>query len=147
TPSSHLQLSLALPKHPTKALLQIPAKSQPIPNPVMATTIQKFKLIFFVPQSSLSACKTAIFAAGAGRYPGPGGYTECCFVSKGLGQFRPGDAANPNIGEVGKLEEVEEVRLETICLGREVAVKAVEALKKAHPYEEPAYEIYKIEDM
>ncbi|KAF2267622.1 hypothetical protein CC78DRAFT_530717 [Lojkania enalia] len=113
----------------------------------MAATVQRFKLVFFVPQSALQACKTAIFGAGAGRYPGPGGYTECAFTSKGVGQFRPGDAANPNIGEVGKLEEVEELRVETLCMGREVAARAVEALKKAHPYEEPAYEVYKLEDL
>lgn len=113
----------------------------------MTSTITRFKLVFFVPPSALETTKSAIFAAGAGRYPGPGNYTECCFTSKGLGQFRPGDEANPNIGKKGKLEEVEEVRVETLCLGRDVAVKAVEALKKAHPYEEPAYEVYKMEDM
>ncbi|KAF2025561.1 hypothetical protein EK21DRAFT_76141 [Setomelanomma holmii] len=111
------------------------------------TTVQKFKLIFFVPPSALSACKSAIFAAGAGRFPGAGGYTECCFTSRGMGQFRPGDAANPHMGKVGELEEVDEFRVEAICLGRDTAVKAVEALKKAHPYEEPAYEVYKMEYM
>ncbi|KAF2738014.1 hypothetical protein EJ04DRAFT_509959 [Polyplosphaeria fusca] len=107
---------------------------------------QKFKLVYFVPLSALSATKTAIFAAGAGRYPGPGGYTECAFTTHGTGQFRPGDAANPHIGKVGELEEVEEARVETICLGREVVVKVVEALKRAHPYEEVAYEVYRVED-
>lgn len=130
-------------------------------------TLQKFKLVFFVPPSALQACKTAIFAAGAGRFPGTGGYTGCCFTSKGTGQFRPGDAANPHvshcfvasmscclgeadvgqIGKVGALEEVEEYRVEAICLGRDTAVEAVAALRKAHPYEEPAYEVYKMEDM
>ncbi|KAF2201329.1 structural toxin protein RtxA [Delitschia confertaspora ATCC 74209] len=109
-------------------------------------SLQKFKLIFYVPPTSLQACQTAIFSAGAGRFPGPGGYTECCFTSRGMGQFRPGEGANPNIGEVGKLEEVEEVKVEVMCVGRDVAGKAVEALKKAHPYEEPAYEVYKMED-
>ncbi|KAF1956853.1 structural toxin protein RtxA [Byssothecium circinans] len=107
----------------------------------------RFKLIFFVPSAALSACKTAVFGAGAGRFPGPAGYTECAFTSRGVGQFRPGDAANPHIGKVGELEEVEEVRVETICVGRDTAIKAVEALKKAHPYEEPAYEVYKMEDL
>ncbi|KAG9380429.1 hypothetical protein A1F94_009324 [Pyrenophora tritici-repentis] len=63
----------------------------------MASTLQKFKLVFFVPPSALNACKTAVFGAGAGRFPGPGGYTECCFTSRGTGQFRPGDAANPHV--------------------------------------------------
>ncbi|KAF1362575.1 hypothetical protein EJ07DRAFT_153467 [Lizonia empirigonia] len=110
-------------------------------------TLQKFKLVFFVPPSALSACKTAIFAAGAGSYPGTGGYTECCFASKGTGQFRPGNASNPHIGTVGTLEEVEEYRVEAMCLGRDNAVAAVAALRKAHPYEEVAYEVYKMEDM
>ncbi|CAG5145984.1 uncharacterized protein ALTATR162_LOCUS1804 [Alternaria atra] len=113
----------------------------------MASSVQKFKLVFFVPPSAVNVCKTAIFGAGAGRFPGPAGYTECCFTSRGTGQFRPGDAANPHIGKVGELEEVDEYRVEAICVGRDTAVKAVEALRKAHPYEEPAYEVYKMEDM
>ncbi|CAG8961568.1 hypothetical protein HYFRA_00006102 [Hymenoscyphus fraxineus] len=108
--------------------------------------VTRYKLIFFVPPSSLEACKAAIFAAGAGRYPGSGGYTECCWVAFGTGQFRPGDAANPNIGKVGKLEEVQEAKVETICCGSDIVTKAVEALKSAHPYEEPAYEVLKLED-
>ncbi|KFY08084.1 hypothetical protein V492_06550 [Pseudogymnoascus sp. VKM F-4246] len=111
-----------------------------------ATALTRYKLIFFVPTPALAACKSAIFAAGAGRYPGPGNYTECCFTSPGTGQFRPGNGANPAIGAVGKLEEVEEVRVETLCAGEEVARRAVGALKSAHPYEEPAYEVYKLED-
>ncbi|OAL46030.1 hypothetical protein IQ07DRAFT_590813 [Pyrenochaeta sp. DS3sAY3a] len=113
----------------------------------MTSSIQKFKLVFFVPPAALSACKSAIFAAGAGRFPGSGGYTECCFTSRGTGQFRPGDAANPHIGKVGELEELDEYRVEAMCLGRDIAVNAVEALKKAHPYEEVAYEVYKMEDL
>lgn len=66
----------------------------------------RFKLVFFVPLSPLAECKITVFAAGAGRYPGPGNYTECCFTTLGTGQFRPGDTANPNIGTVGALEEV-----------------------------------------
>jgi hypothetical protein len=89
----------------------------------------RFKLVFFVPPSALAACKTAIFAAGAGRYPGPGNYTECCWTTMGTGQFRPGDAAKPHLGSVGALEEVQEVRVETLCVGEDVARKAAEALK------------------
>ena len=89
----------------------------------------RFKLVFYVPPSALATCKSAIFAAGAGRYPGPGNYTECCWSTMGTGQFRPGDTANPHIGSVGALEEVEEARVETLCHGEDVAKKAVEALK------------------
>ena len=86
-------------------------------------------LVFFVPPSALAACKAAVFAAGAGRYPGPGNYSECCWTAMGTGQFRPGDTASPNIGSVGTLEDVQEARVETLCVGEEVARKAVEALK------------------
>jgi hypothetical protein len=94
------------------------------------STVSRFKLIFYVPPSALAACKSAIFAAGAGRYPGAGNYTECCWTAMGIGQFRPGDAAKPNIGKVGELEEVQEARVETLCLGEDVVRKAVQALKR-----------------
>ena len=97
----------------------------------MASTIAKrFKLVFFVPQANVGACKAAIFAAGAGRFPGAGNYTECCWTAAGTGQFRPGDAANPHIGRPGELEEVEESRVETLCVGEDTVRKAVDALKK-----------------
>jgi hypothetical protein len=99
----------------------------------MAATVSaasRFKLIFFVPPSALAACKAAIFAAGAGNYPGSGNYTECCWTAFGTGQFRPGRAANPNIGKVGDLEEVQEAKVETLCLGEDVVRRAVEALKR-----------------
>jgi hypothetical protein len=95
----------------------------------MALAVIRFKLIFYVPTSALAACKAAIFAIGAGRYPGPGNYTECCWVTLGTGQFRPGDTANPHIGSVGDLEEVEEARVETLCIGDDVVKAAVKALK------------------
>lgn len=95
----------------------------------MAAAAARFKLIFFVPPPALEACKKAIFAAGAGQYPGPGNYTECCWTVIGTGQFRPGHAANPHIGTVGTLEKVQEARVETLCVGEEVTRKAVAALK------------------
>lgn len=90
----------------------------------------RYRLVFNVPAAALEVCKTAIFAAGAGRYPGLGNYTECCWSVMGTGQFRPGYAANPHIGSVGALEHVPEARVETICVGEETARRAVEALKK-----------------
>lgn len=95
-----------------------------------ASSTARFRLAFLVPPAALEACKAAIFAAGAGRYPGPGNYTECCWTTKGTGQFRPGDTAHPHIGKVGQLEHVEETRVETLCVGEDVARKAVAALKK-----------------
>lgn len=70
-----------------------------------------------------------------------------CFETPGIGQFVPGEGAVPNIGAVGKLERVEEMKVEVLCAGRDVMVGAVGALKKAHPYEEVAYEVYKLEDV
>ena len=93
----------------------------------MAAALQRFKLVFNVPTTGLEACKTAIFAAGAGRN---GNYTECCFTTPGTGQFRPGDKANPSLGKVGELEYVESVKVETLCFGEDVVRKAVKALKQ-----------------
>lgn len=89
----------------------------------------RYKLIFTVPHSSLEACKDAIFAVGAGTYPG-GKYSNVCFEIPGVGQFRPCEGAKPNIGTVGKLEKVEEMRVEILCVGQPVMLKAVEALKR-----------------
>lgn len=94
-----------------------------------STSAARFSLVFHAPPSAVAACKAAIFNAGAGRYPGPGNYTECCWSTLGTGQFRPGDTANPHIGKVGALEETPEVRVETLCVGEDVARKAVLALK------------------
>lgn len=106
----------------------------------------RYKLIFFVPHPHLESCKEAVFATGAGSFPG-GKYTKCCFQYPGTGQFLPNEGANPNIGAVGTLEQVEEMKVEILCVGRETMLKAVEALLKAHPYEEPAYEVYKLENV
>ena len=102
---------------------------------------ERFTLSFYVPPSSLEACKTAIFAAGAGTYPG-GRYSEACFVTQGTGQFLPMEGATPNIGSVGKLERVEECKVEVLCVGRGVMRGAVEGLRGVHPYEVVSYLSY-----
>lgn len=89
--------------------------------------LRRFKLIFFAPPSSLERCKTAIFATGAGKYDK---YTECCFTTPGIGQFRPSDDAKPVIGKANRLEEVGEVKCEIVCAGEQVTRQAVSALKK-----------------
>ncbi|PYH71244.1 uncharacterized protein BO88DRAFT_403400 [Aspergillus vadensis CBS 113365] len=106
----------------------------------------RYKLVFFVPHSDLEACKDAVFATGAGTFPG-GKYRKCCFQMPGQGQFLPSEGANPAIGEVGTVETVEEMKVEVMCLGRSIMLQAVEALIKAHPYEEVAYEVYKMENV
>ncbi|KAJ5903371.1 hypothetical protein N7504_005754 [Penicillium tannophilum] len=112
--------------------------SAPIPD--------RYKLVFFVPPSHLEVCKEAIFATGAGTFPG-GTYSKVCFQTTGQGQFQPNEGAIPAIGTVGVVEKLEEVKLEIMCLGREVMVNAVEALNKAHPYEVVAYEVYRMENV
>ncbi|KAH6907710.1 GTP cyclohydrolase 1 type 2/Nif3 [Coprinopsis sp. MPI-PUGE-AT-0042] len=113
----------------------------------MASTSEstRYKLVFFTPPKALPAIKEAIFATGAGRYPGAGDYTKVCFTTPGVGQFLPGESAKPAIGEPGKLEEVDELRCEILCVGQDVAKEAVAALKRTHPYETVAYEVYKVE--
>jgi hypothetical protein len=109
--------------------------SSPSDPPSESESEEKFTLTFYVPPSSLEVCKTAIFAAGAGCYPG-GKYSQACFVTKGTGQFLPSEGARPNIGVVGRVETVEEVKVECICVGRQVMRRAVEELVRVHPYEE-----------
>lgn len=101
-----------------------------------------FKLTFYVPDSHLEAVKTAVFAAGGGRI---GDYDSCCWQCPGQGQFRPLDGADPFTGKVGELETVTEYRVELVC--DEASISAVvRALKEAHPYEEPAYDVIAVLD-
>ena len=95
---------------------------------VVSAAAAKFRLVFLAPVPALEACKAAIFAAGAGRYPG-GNYTESCWTVFGNGQLRPEAAANPHLGSVAKLEHTEEARVDVICFGEDIARKAVEGLK------------------
>ena len=106
----------------------------------------RYKLIFTVPLPSLELCKAAVFASGAGAYPG-GKYVETCLELRGTEQFIPTEGAHPSLGTIGELERVEVVRVEVLCVGEEVMREAVRRLKAAHPYEEPAYEVYKMENV
>lgn len=97
-----------------------------------------YKLVVFVPAEHTGALREALAAAGAGVI---GNYTECSYELDGSGTFVGNDAANPVVGERGRLERVAEVRLEMVC--SEAALpRAAEALRRAHPYEEPAWDVY-----
>jgi hypothetical protein len=98
------------------------------------------KMVFFVPGESKEEVKAALFAAGAGRFRA---YDRCCWEVAGTGQFRPLEGADPFIGSVGAVEHVPEYRVEMICRD-ELVPAALAALITAHPYEEPAYEVYPI---
>lgn len=100
-----------------------------------------YKLCFYVPLDHAEAVKAAIFAAGAGRV---GNYDSCAWQVQGRGQFRPIDGADPFIGDIGVVEYVDEMKIETVVEDDKVR-GVVEALKAAHPYEEPAWQLWKLE--
>jgi hypothetical protein len=96
------------------------------------------KLVVFVPEDALDAVRDALFTAGAGRI---GDYERCSWYTEGTGTFRALPGANPTIGDVGEEERVPELRLETV-FPAERHDEVVAALRTAHPYEEPAFDIY-----
>lgn len=102
--------------------------------------MQLYKIVFFVPTEQKESVKEAIFNAGAGRYEN---YDCCSWETLGTGQFRPLEGSNPFIGSQGAVEQVEEYRVETLCK-EELLDEVLKVLVEAHPYEEPAYEAYKI---
>ncbi|HVZ10852.1 MAG TPA: YqfO family protein [Candidatus Paceibacterota bacterium] len=101
------------------------------------------KIVVFVPESHADVVRGAMGKAGAGKI---GNYTFCSFSSKGIGRFKPEDGAHPAIGEVGKLESVQEERIEVVC-DRNLLKDVVAAIKKVHPYEEVALDIYPLEEV
>ena len=100
------------------------------------------KLSFYVPESHLQAVKTALFMVGAGKI---GNYDSCCWQSLGQGQFRPLAGSEPYLGQQGAVETVAEYKVELVCEAAMIK-QAVEVLLKAHPYEEPAYDVVQLVD-
>lgn len=96
-------------------------------------------LIVYVPESHLESLKAALFAAGAGIQ---GDYRHCCWQVLGTGQFEPMPGAKPFLGEQGQLEQVPEWRVEML-VKEAVVPQVIAALRKAHPYEEPAFAVIK----
>ena len=107
------------------------------PEPLQPVAGEYLKLVVFVPVGHETQVAEALFAGGAGQV---GAYDQCSFRTRGEGTFRPAQQSNPFIGEPGKLEQVEEVRLETIVPQRKLA-RVVEKMLKVHPYEEVAYDL------
>jgi hypothetical protein len=101
------------------------------------------KITLYVPETHLEPVKAALFAAGAGRI---GLYDSCSWQVKGEGQFRPQAGANPFLGQVGAIETVAEYKVELVCAD-DCITAAIQALRSAHPYEEPAYDVVKVLDM
>ena len=99
-----------------------------------------YQLSFYVPVSHLEVVKSALFAAGAGRHKE---YDRSAWQTPGQGQFRPLTNSRPFLGKIDRLETVTEYKVEMICLEEHIK-PAIAALLAAHPYQQPAYAIYKI---
>ena len=117
-------------------VLGLPAERSPLR--LAQTKASLLKLVTFVPEKDAQRVSAALFDAGAGRI---GAYTRCSFLTKGTGTFFGEEGkTNPAVGESGKLERAEELRVETVVpLAKVEAV--IRALRKAHPYEEPAFDL------
>lgn len=100
-----------------------------------------YKLNFFVPTENKEEVKNALFGIGAGKYEN---YEHCSFETLGTGQFKPVGEADPYLGKVGEVERVEEYKVEMVC-SEKLIRKAVRTLKEVHPYEEVAYEVFRLE--
>src|SRR6478752_4467244 len=96
-----------------------------------------YKIIFYSPETHTDAVKNAMFAAGAGKI---GNYSCCAWQVLGTGQFLPLAGSQAFIGNIDKLETVAEYKVEMVCEDRHIH-NAIAALKNAHPYEEPAYQV------
>jgi dinuclear metal center YbgI/SA1388 family protein len=101
-------------------------------------SVSECKLVVFVPQAGVEQVAEAMFAAGAGHI---GDYGRCSYRTSGQGTFFGGQTTSPTIGERGRMEYVDEIRLETVVPSKALPA-VVNALRKAHPYEEPAFDIY-----
>lgn len=98
----------------------------------------KVKIVVFAPELHADAVRLAMGKAGAGKI---GNYSFCSFSIKGVGRFKPERVAHPAIGNIGKIEQVAEERIEAVC-DRSKLKKVISAIKKVHPYEEVALDIY-----
>lgn len=102
---------------------------------------QEVKIVTFVPTTAVDAVRNALASAGAGII---GPYRLCSFAASGTGTFFGDEGAAPTVGQAGRLEQVSEVRLEMVCSRSALAI-AVETLRRFHPYQEPAIDVYALE--
>jgi hypothetical protein len=104
--------------------------------------VSSYKLVWFVPEDALEATREAVFAAGGGRI---GEYERCSWYTAGTGTFLGGEGTQPAVGGRGREEHVAELRVETVVSVERVG-EVVAALRAAHPYEEPAFDVYPLFD-
>jgi hypothetical protein len=102
-----------------------------------------YKICVYISETHFQQVKDALFAAGAGRI---GNYDSCCWQVLGEGQFRALEGSTPYIGQKGVVETVKEYKIELVCEDKLIA-QAIAAMKQAHPYETPAYDVWKLEDL
>src|SRR3546814_694776 len=117
--------------------------ARPVEVGLICTERSMYKLCFYVPDSHLEAVKKAVFAAGAGRI---GAYDSCCWQVLGQGQYRPLEGSQPFIGETRKGENGAEMKVELV-VADEVMRDSVKTMKKAHPYEAPACDGWRMSNM
>ncbi len=108
----------------------------------MNRSMANVKLIWFVPLEALEQTRSAVFDAGGGRI---GDYERCSWYTAGTGTFHGGETTMPAVGESGREEHVPELRVETVVPEGRVR-DAIVALRLAHPYEAPAYDVYPLLD-
>lgn len=102
-----------------------------------------YKLSFYVPQTHIEPVKSAVFAAGGGAL---GQYDQCCWQVLGQGQFRPLPGSEPFLGSTGVVEQVSEWKVEMV-VADELIHAVVKALKASHPYQAPAFEVWRLSDL
>jgi len=105
--------------------------------------MRTYKIVVFVPEADGERLRAAMGEAGAGRI---GNYAHCSFTVRGIGRFQPLAGANPSIGQIGRPEEVVEERIEMLCAGDRLR-DVVAAIRRAHPYEEPAIDVYPLAEI
>lgn len=99
-------------------------------------------IAFLVPETHLESVKNAIFSTGAGTI---GNYSQCAWQTLGNGQFMPLLGSNAFIGELNQLQKIPEYKVEIACTEQQIK-PAIQALKKSHPYETPAYHVLRCEE-
>ena len=104
--------------------------------------MSRVNLVWFVPEQALEVTRDAVFEAGGGRI---GDYERCSWYASGTGTFFGGASTSPTLGESGREERVAELRVETVVPEARIR-HAIVALRLAHPYEEPAYDVYPLVD-
>jgi dinuclear metal center YbgI/SA1388 family protein len=137
--SSHTNLD-AVPEGTSFALARALGLEEP---KILARIEQKeYKLVVYVPETHTEAVKAAMAEAGAGEI---GDYSACFWQVLGTGQFRPEGGADPYVGRVGEVERVDEYKLESVVHAARLP-GVMEAMRRAHPYEEVAYDLFTLEN-